>query len=607
MVVGAGGGRGPGGPGGIGGVRHRLDHDRRRSGSGDVLGHRPRRRRQRVAARRVLVHVGEHRAVGAGRADRPARQRRVPRERRHLRGHRRREHRQRRLQRPRRRSTACRRTPRTPTASAPTAPGRRRTRSRPRSSTARSTSCSSATRRSARPATCAKDGAGWEDTLNVSLAANPDAELLVSGGDQVETANTESQWNAFLALRQAAPVPVGRHHRQPRRRRQGLRPALLDPEHRPLRAASTRATRPPSPAVTTGTSTRTSCSSTSTATPTPAARDAAHVGYVTDVVNAHGAEAKYTVLVFHHAIYSPAAHANDGDNQQRRLDFPTAFSNLGVDLVLQGHDHSYSRSYALKNGQKANAAEQPGAAQVAQGPGGVIYVTGNSASGSKYYDLTTPRRGLGLRSGPAGPHRQAPLRELGGEPGARPHLRQGRRCARTRSSSRTSAAAPAPPRTPRSSAATCPGAARTAAPPRPSRSAPWSTRSSSTRPRRRRSTPASAATVPATLSLTLGTPAAFGPFTPGVAKDYTASTTATVISTAGDATLTAVGPELDRSGPPGQRHVRARLAAAGRGHRRCRRRSRRTRRRSPTTTSRSTSSSRSARTSRCARARTRRR
>ena len=49
-------------------------------------------------------------------------------------------------------------------------------------------------------------------------------------------------------------------------------------------------------------------------------------------------------------------------------------------------------------------------------------------------------------------------------------------------------------------------------------------------------------TVPATLALTLGTPAGFGAFTPGVAKDYTASTTATVISTAGDATLTVADP-----------------------------------------------------------------
>ena len=44
-------------------------------------------------------------------------------------------------------------------------------------------------------------------------------------------------------------------------------------------------------------------------------------------------------------------------------------------------------------------------------------------------------------------------------------------------------------------------------------------------------------TVPATLSLTLGAPAQFGAFTPGVAKEYVAASTATVASTAGDATL----------------------------------------------------------------------
>jgi hypothetical protein len=44
-------------------------------------------------------------------------------------------------------------------------------------------------------------------------------------------------------------------------------------------------------------------------------------------------------------------------------------------------------------------------------------------------------------------------------------------------------------------------------------------------------------TVPATLSLTLGPNVSFGAFTPGVTKEYTATTTANVISTAGDATL----------------------------------------------------------------------
>jgi alpha-glucuronidase len=49
-------------------------------------------------------------------------------------------------------------------------------------------------------------------------------------------------------------------------------------------------------------------------------------------------------------------------------------------------------------------------------------------------------------------------------------------------------------------------------------------------------------TVPATLSLSLGGPATFGAFTPGVDRDYTASTTATVTSSAGDAALSVTDP-----------------------------------------------------------------
>ena len=49
-------------------------------------------------------------------------------------------------------------------------------------------------------------------------------------------------------------------------------------------------------------------------------------------------------------------------------------------------------------------------------------------------------------------------------------------------------------------------------------------------------------TVPPTLSLTLGAPAQFPPFTPAVENDYTASTTATVTSTAGNASLSVSEP-----------------------------------------------------------------
>jgi glucosylceramidase len=55
-------------------------------------------------------------------------------------------------------------------------------------------------------------------------------------------------------------------------------------------------------------------------------------------------------------------------------------------------------------------------------------------------------------------------------------------------------------------------------------------------------------TVPATLSLSLGAPASFGAFTPGVARDYSATQTADVTSTAGDATLSVSDPSPTATG-----------------------------------------------------------
>ncbi|HET6551807.1 MAG TPA: M14 family zinc carboxypeptidase, partial [Solirubrobacter sp.] len=55
-------------------------------------------------------------------------------------------------------------------------------------------------------------------------------------------------------------------------------------------------------------------------------------------------------------------------------------------------------------------------------------------------------------------------------------------------------------------------------------------------------------TVPATLSLTLGAPATFGTFVPGVTDTYEAATTANVISTAGDALLSVADPSSNATG-----------------------------------------------------------
>jgi hypothetical protein len=55
-------------------------------------------------------------------------------------------------------------------------------------------------------------------------------------------------------------------------------------------------------------------------------------------------------------------------------------------------------------------------------------------------------------------------------------------------------------------------------------------------------------TVPGTLSLSLGAPATFGAFAPGVGASYDASTTANVVSSAGDATLSVADPSANATG-----------------------------------------------------------
>lgn len=241
----------------------------------------------------------------------------------------------------------------------------------------------------------AEDQAGWADTLDVATRANPDAELLVSGGDQVESANNESQWNAFLAPDQLRQYPfaatIGNHDVGGKAYEQHFSTPNTD------NSGAYYSNGNPGSNTSGGNYWYIykdvlfiDLNSNSYSTSQGGGGDEAHTKYVTDVISKHGDEAKWKVLVYHHSIYSPAAHAKDGDNKARRVDFPTTFSELGVDLVLQGHDHSYTRSYLIKNGEKADPDEQPGTADVHPGPGGVLYVTANSASGSKYYDITKP-------------------------------------------------------------------------------------------------------------------------------------------------------------------------------------------------------------------------
>ncbi|MDD6421708.1 MAG: metallophosphoesterase [Intestinibaculum porci] len=156
--------------------------------------------------------------------------------------------------------------------------------------------------------------------------------------------------------------------------------------------------------------------------------------------------AKWKIAIVHQDIYGSAEHSNEPDITNLRYQLVPYFEENGIDLVLSGHDHAYSRTKILKGGHSSDdydqndfedelkkdldAGDQPAARTVAPenikedstdpkdqayltylksvfdedaiqnidaksdtviNPDGIMYVTAGSSSGSKYYDLV-PRQ-----------------------------------------------------------------------------------------------------------------------------------------------------------------------------------------------------------------------
>lgn len=104
---------------------------------------------------------------------------------------------------------------------------------------------------------------------------------------------------------------------------------------------------------------------------------------------------KWKVVGFHHAIYSAATHANDDDIIKRRAEYPALMKQYGIDLIVAGHDHVYTRSRMMDGGIAIESERNFTDKSKEEGkvpskyvnPKGQLYLTANSASGSKHYDL----------------------------------------------------------------------------------------------------------------------------------------------------------------------------------------------------------------------------
>jgi len=83
----------------------------------------------------------------------------------------------------------------------------------------------------------------------------------------------------------------------------------------------------------------------------------------------------WKVAVFHHPPYSCGMH---GSSEYPRNRFAPLFERYGVDLVLNGHDHHYERTYPLLQGAVTDSARSE-----YRNPRGVIYVVTGGGAGPR--------------------------------------------------------------------------------------------------------------------------------------------------------------------------------------------------------------------------------
>lgn len=120
-------------------------------------------------------------------------------------------------------------------------------------------------------------------------------------------------------------------------------------------------------------------------------------------------DAKWRVVTFHQDIYGAGEPHSDSDGMVLRTQLTPLMDKYNIDVVLQGHDHTYSRTYQLTgDGEEHEAFTNDGSANfqnensscyelkssmvggTIENPEGTVYLEANSASGSKYYNLFNP-------------------------------------------------------------------------------------------------------------------------------------------------------------------------------------------------------------------------
>lgn len=217
------------------------------------------------------------------------------------------------------------------------------------------------------------DTNGWENTLNKVMDNFPNSAFLLSAGDQVNTASNEAQYEGYLEHDALTSLPT----------------ATIIGNHDSGSAAYTQHFNNPNV---------TSYGATKAGTDywyvynnvlfmhlnSNSGSVAEHRELIKEAVEANP-DVDWKVVSFHHSIYSVASHAKESDILNRRETYVPVFEEFDIDVVLMGHDHVYARSYMM-DGHTPVVTEKVESSAMASD--GILYITANSASGSKFYGIS---------------------------------------------------------------------------------------------------------------------------------------------------------------------------------------------------------------------------
>lgn len=117
--------------------------------------------------------------------------------------------------------------------------------------------------------------------------------------------------------------------------------------------------------------------------------------FLKTAVEANRDKAEWIVLTMHRGFYTAGPHSTGATAEAMREQLLPLIDTLPIDLVLNGHDHSYARSYVMQEGKRVEGddvySQLPDGTKELRAHGNQkLFITANSASGSKYYDLKKP-------------------------------------------------------------------------------------------------------------------------------------------------------------------------------------------------------------------------